>query len=123
MNTFEIMAKANRKQVQFSTFMEDNGYKTITTFYMDFSFCDMIVNKTEAIFAIKDTYKRAFKEWRNNVEYITEFVMVLNHKIWEWYDKDAEFAKIYNDLWEDADAWCMDNLKGDELHYYCRTLD
>ena len=123
MGLYEIMAKANRKQAQFSAFMEESGYETKTTFYMDFSLCDIMPNKADAISAIKDTYKRAFKAWRDNIDYITEFVMVLNHKIWEWYDKDAVIAKVYNDLWQEADAWCMDNLKGEDFSYYRRTLD
>ena len=59
--------------------MIENGYQPKTTFWMDFSIADKF-----GIAAIKDTYNRAFKEWKNNHVYLTELVMVLNHKIWQW---------------------------------------
>ena len=94
------------------------GYKQITTFYSDFSIADNF-----GINAIKDTYKRAFNEWKNNYKYLTELVMVLNWKIWEHYESNDEYAKVYNDLWEKADGYACDNLKGDELAYFYRTTD
>ena len=94
------------------------GYTQKTTFFEDFSIAD---NFGES--AIKDTYKRAFEGWKNNVEYITELVMVLNWKIWQWYEKNDKYAQLYNELWEKADAWCCENLKGDDLAYFYRTTD
>ena len=52
------------------------GYKPITTFWQDFSIADNFGVK-----AVKDTYKRAFSEWKTNYKYLTELVMVLNWKI------------------------------------------
>lgn len=49
--------------------------------------------------------------------------MVLNWKIWYWYGKDENLAQCYNDLWEDCDGYACDNLKGEELDYFYRTLD
>ncbi len=98
---------------------EMTGYKPKTTFYQDFSIADMF-----GADAIKDTYKRAFNEWKNNIEYLTELVMVLNWKIWEYYDPYNEtYAKLYDDLWKQADEWCMENLKGDDMKYYIQTTD
>lgn len=94
------------------------GYKPKTTFYMDFSIADRF-----GIDAIKDTYKRAFNEWKNNVEYITELVMVLNWKIGEHYGKNESFAKAYNELWEELDEWCLDNLEGENFDYFVMTTD
>ena len=94
------------------------GYKQITTFFEDFSIADNF-----GISAIKDTYKRAFKEWKTNYIYLTELVMVLNHKIWQWYQKNEEIAKVYNELYEEADAYACNNLKGEELSYFYRTTD
>lgn len=52
------------------------GYKPMTTFWQDFSIADAF-----GIAAVVDTFKRAFKEWKDNYKYLTELVMVLNHKI------------------------------------------
>ena len=64
-----------------------NGYEMTTTFMMDFSIADKF-----GITAIKDTYKRAFEEWKDSYVYLTELVIVLNLKIWEWYEKNEDVA-------------------------------
>lgn len=95
------------------------GYKPKTTFYMDFSIADKF-----GIFAIKDTYKRAFKTWQYNIEYLTELVMVLNWKIWEHNRNGNEVLEsVYSDLYYKASEWCMENLEGEDLQYYYQTTD
>lgn len=102
------------------------GYECFTTFWDDFT----IAEKCGGISAIKDTYKRAFAEWKHDYKYLTELVMVLNHKIWQWYDgekwdngKSTEIARVYNDLWQAAAKYAETNLKGNELSYYYRITD
>lgn len=95
-----------------------NGYEMQTTFWMDFSIADKF-----GVSAIKDTFKRAFKEWKSNYIYLTELVIVLNHKIWEYYEKNDTYAKLYNDLWEEADNYACENLKGDELRHFYEVTD
>lgn len=96
----------------------ENGYTPKTTFWDDFSIADRF-----GVSAVKDTYNRAFKEWKSDYIYLTELVMVLNHKIWQHYKSNPQLAKVYNDLWEKTDAWACDNLKGKELQYFYSTLD
>ena len=102
----------------FQEFMLQVGYETKTTFWDDFSIADRF-----GLDAIKDTYERAFDEWKNNRVYTTELVMVLNHKIWQWYESDKDKSFLYDQLWKKADAWCMDNLKGEDLQYFLETTD
>lgn len=94
------------------------GYEEQTTFWDDFSIADAFGKK-----AIQDTYDRAFKEWKSNYIYLTELVMVLNHKIWQWYEKNDEYAELYNELWQQADRYACDNLKDEELSYFYKTTD
>lgn len=94
------------------------GYKPKTTFYMDFSIADNFGED-----AIKDTYKRAFEGWRDNVEYLTELVMVLNWKIFEHFETNKRYAQIYQDLYMETDEYALNNLQGEELAYYYRTTD
>lgn len=94
------------------------GYKPITTFYEDFSIADRFGPA-----AVKDTYKRAFKHWKKDYKYLTELVMALNWKIWEHYENNKQLATIYNELWEQADRYAAENLKGEELSYFYRTTD
>lgn len=90
-----------------------------TTFYLDFSIADRF-----GMAAIEDTYKRAFKAWKNDYEYLTELVIALNHKIWEHYQKgNQSYAELYDSLWKKADNYAMENLKGKELEYFFRKTD
>lgn len=97
---------------------QEIGYECKTTFWMDFSIADRF-----GIAAVKDTFKRAFKEWRTNVVYLTELVLVLNHKIWQHHGINGTMSKVYYDIWNDTNTWALDNLKGDDMDYYWRTLD
>lgn len=97
---------------------ELTGYKPFTTFYEDFSIADAF-----GVSAIKDTYKQAFKNWKSDYKYITEFIMALNWKIHEHYGGNNSYAEVYDELWCEADEWAMENLKGEALQYYLRTTD
>ena len=97
---------------------EITGYEPKTTFYTDFSIADNF-----GIEAVKDTYNRAFKRWKNDYIYLTELVMALNWKIWEHYKTNMRLAETYQDLWQKADRYACRHLKGDKLSYYYRTID
>ena len=101
------------------------GYTCFTTFWDDFSIAEKFGTS-----AIRDTYDRAMKEWKDDYKYLTELVMVLNHKIWQWYDGDrdetgkhTEIARLYNDLWMKAANYAETHLNGEELSYYFRITD
>ena len=93
------------------------GYKPITTFYEDFSIADKF-----GINAIKDTYKRAFNEWKSDYKYLTELVMVLNWKSWE-HESNVQFCRLYSDLFYELQDYAYNNLKGEELNYFIITTD
>lgn len=93
---------------------EMTGYHPKTTLYEDFSIADGF-----GADAIIDTCKRAFNAWKDNTEYLTELVMVLNWKTLEHYEAGrGSYAELYNNLWTEADSWAMENLKGEDLKYY-----
>ena len=94
------------------------GYRQITTFFMDFGLAEPFGVK-----ALKDTYERGLEYAKTDYKVLTEFVMVLNWKIWEHYEKNEALARVYNELWEKADAYAINNLKGEELNYFFRTTD
>ena len=99
--------------------MELNGYKCITTFWEDFSIADAFGKA-----AVLDTYKRAFEGWHENYKYMTELVMVLNHKIWQHYELGhAALASIYDDLWRGLDEWCWANFTKEQQNYYWKITD
>lgn len=116
---------------------ESIGYTKKTTFWDDFSIAEVFGkdDPDKGIDAVKDTYKRAFNEWKTNTDYVTELSLVLNHKCWYWNDvthkavapKLKEYADrlshLYCDLFHEIDNWCLDNLKGEDVQYYIHTTD
>ena len=55
--------------------------------------------------------------------YFTEFVMCLNWKIYQHYQKNPALARAYNELWVEADKLAYNTYKGEDLEYYLRTTD
>ena len=60
---------------------ELSGYEPITTFWQDFSIADKL-----GINDIEETYECIKSEWKDDFKYWTELCLVLNHKIWQWYE-------------------------------------
>ena len=96
----------------------ENGYEMVSTFPMDFSIADKF-----GLDAVRDTFKRAFDEWKDNYIYLTELVITLNWKIFEHYQTNSLLASLYNDLWEEADSYACENLKDEELLHFYRVTD
>lgn len=97
--------------------MEDYEFKT--TFWQDFSIADMF-----GISAIKDTFKRAFKEWKDNTEYFTELSLVMNWKCWQHYEKGRHtIAGLYDTLWNETKDYVYENWNEEQQSYYFRETD
>lgn len=98
-------------------------YEYITTFWQDFDVAELFGEN-----AIKDTAKRAFDEWKDDIKYLTELIMVINHKCWDHYRKNmTAMSSLYSDLYYEYDEKAIEYLekKGnkEDLQYYFRTLD
>lgn len=120
------------------TMVDAIGYEPKTTFWQDFSIADAF-----GLDAIRDTFDRAFSEWKNNVTYVTELSLVLNHKgcfyysVFEHYndkknkteqDERAErifayISSLYFELYEQVHEYCKENLTGEDGEYYFRITD
>ena len=100
-----------------------------TLFWADFSVADAY-----GIKAIQDTFDRCCFENRG-YKAITELVIVLNHKIWEWYGRCenaatdsakkfcAKVRDLYQKYYEKVSAWAEEHLTGDEASFYYRVTD
>lgn len=98
-----------------------NGEEFKTTFWMDFSSADNF-----GIEAIMDTYNRAFNEWKEDLVYLTELVIVLNLKCWQWYERGhLVLSKVYSDLYYKTNEYAWDFVEGDDekSSYYFRMTD
>ena len=98
--------------------MDFCGYELLTTFGNDFDIADAF-----GADAIRDTYNRAFNDWKTDYKYLTELVLILNWKIWQHNEENEEYARLYNDLWTAADGYAQDNLTGEALEYFYRITD
>lgn len=97
---------------------EETGYRPMTTFWEDFSIADRFGFK-----AVEDTYRRAFHDWKHDYKYLTELVLVLNHKAWQHVDTNPVLSELYVTLYEVADNYAIDHLKGHELKYFFEVTD
>ena len=99
------------------------GYTNITTFWEDFSIADRFVGVEDS--PIEDTYKRALKYAKTDYKVFTELVLVLNHKIWEWYKVNDYIGKIYDKLWKQSEDEFYKTFEGNEeaTHYFFETTD
>lgn len=100
-----------------------NGKEFQTTFWEDFTIADAFGDG-----AIKDTYKRAFKHWKDDFTYLTELVIVLNLKCWQWYERGNEArSKMYSDMYYEADAYALDVIEREhseeKANYYFEMTD
>lgn len=104
----------------FSEFCKQElNYETKTTFWNDFAIADRFGLK-----AVKDTYERAFNEWKTNIVYLTELALVLNHRAWKHNMEDRDsFNTLYSELYEQVNEWAHDNLNEKDLNYYYHIID
>ena len=115
MNVFQY---ASRCEQMFEMFLNDVGKERKTTFFSDLSIAECY-----GINAVKETYRDVMNSWGDDLEFMCEWVMSLNQKIWQHYNENRGLAKIYDDLWRKADNYCREHFKGEELDKYYAYID
>lgn len=98
-----------------------NGYELKTTFWDDFSIAEKF-----GVPAIKDTFIRIYKEWKDNIEYATELSIVMNLKCWEHYEKHNEkLSQLYEKYYYTMDTYILDSKKYNDKDksYYLSITD
>ena len=115
MNIFEYAA-AN--EMCFEQFLESVGKTRKTTFFSDISIAECF-----GVSEVTDTYYRVMEGWGNNLEFMCEWVIALNQKIWQHYKDNPELAQKYDELWRKADDHCRKVFKGARLTAYLNYVD
>ena len=98
-----------------------NGYEIKTTFIQDFRIAEPF-----GVAAIKDTFKRAMKEWKTNIQYITELAIATNTLCWLHYDAgNTELSELYSDLYYQVQDYVYEgnHFSQAELDYYFQVTD
>jgi len=93
-------------------------FKFESTFWEEFS-----IAEDYGVDGVKEHYNLVFPQWKDNLKYLTELVLVLNIKLFLWFKVDDDLGRMYEKLWMETDQYALNTLKGDELHYYLHTLD
>jgi hypothetical protein len=115
MNVF-VYASINEQH--FEQFLESVGKERKTTFFADLSIAEWFGTN-----AVDDTYNRVMKSWGDDLEYMCEWVIALNQKIWQHHESNPELGRAYDELWRKADEYCMNHFKGDDLTAYLNYVD
>lgn len=104
-------------------------YKRITTYTSDFSIAEWCV-PVEGMQAIASTLRNALTNWRDNVEWFAEILLVVNLKSWEHAARgNNEYGKMYSELFYMVQAlyfdWFdKDNKQHDKaMEYYYDYVD
>ena len=104
-------------------------YKRKTTYTSDFSIAEWCV-PAEGMSAIEDTLRNALTNWRDDVEFFAEIIIVLNLKSWEHAARrNKEYSVMYQTLYLAArdlyfDWFDKDNKQHDKaMEYYYDYVD
>lgn len=94
------------------------GYKFTTTLVNDFQIASVFGED-----AVRDTYKRVFKQWKHDIVWMTEMYIALNWEIWRLYESDEKLARVYDELWQTLGEYVCENFKDDDLRFFFEVTD
>lgn len=98
------------------------GYKPISTFWEDFWIANAFGNS-----AIRDTFRRAFREWKSDPVYTAELSLALNHLGWYYYEQTGDAAqaraKLYFQLWDACHSYARETFTGEDARTYWQITD
>jgi len=104
-------------------------YKRKTTYTSDFSVAEWCV-PIEGMSAIADTLKNALNNWRDDIEFFAEILLVINLKSWEHAARhNNEYGKMYSELFYMVQSlyfgWFDESNKQHEkaMEYYYNYVD
>lgn len=128
MTTFALPCYPCDKDL-FQCFHDDaQDQRESTTFYNDFKIAERFGLK-----AVKDTYKRAYKSWKNSIKYLVELAAVSNHLGWEHHNnKDSELSEFYFECFNtinDEVYACDDEgnntsrFSQEDINFYWKVMD
>ena len=108
----------SEKLLEKQSFEKMFDFKFESSFWEEFS-----IAENYGTDGIREHYKVVFDQWKDNLKFLTELVLVLNIKIFLWYGVDDTIGLTYDQLWKETDGYALEALKGNDLHYYLSTLD
>lgn len=97
----------------------EHGYERQYTFFSDLSIAEYY-----GLSSVKDTVKRVVKNWFDDTEGFTEFVMCVNHKSWEHYQREnQELSEYYANLFYELKDMVYEKWDREALDYFYKITD
>lgn len=95
------------------------GYQPKTNFW------DMFTEVEPKEEKIKQLAEILFKKYENDYKALTELIMVINHKSWEYFNYNTVLSVLYSNLYFKYDQMAMKALgkNKEAIEYYFKTLD
>ena len=112
--------------------VEEKIRRVETTFWQDFTIAERFGKQ-----AVVNTCNVSKQCWKHDIRYLAELVIVLNHKIWNWYEVAQEYpdnevankyAELYEKLWDSTTKFVLDRIDTgqftkEEVRFYFETTD
>ena len=95
-------------------------YRSQTNLWDEYSIADK-----KSLKDLKALFDTTFAKAKQDYKYLTELVMVLNHRMWYWYElnPDSAIVSAYTKYYEKAHNWALTHLNPEEIRYYCSVTD
>lgn len=91
------------------------------TFWEDFTIAEAF-----GVNAVKDTFKRAFLNWKDDIYMATALTVTVNHKRWQRHaNKNTELTELYSNYYYKCFDYILEDgrYEADELKYFLRIID
>ena len=95
------------------------GYTRKSTFFSDLSIAEWYGVKE-----VKDTIRRVVKNWFDDTEMFTEFVMCVNHKAWEHHQRqNSELSQLYSEKFYELQDMVYEKWDEEAQSYYYKITN
>ena len=95
------------------------NYKSKTKFWSDFTIADEF-----GVGGVRMTFNLTFNRCKNNAEQVMELALVMYLKSEEHNQyENFELYDTYDNLFYQANNYCMENLNDDDLAFYLKMGD
>lgn len=95
-----VFAYAAASENFFEKMCGHSGYTRKTTYSSDFAIAEWYACVEGVEKSVFDTFKKAVKEWCDDIEYMAEIILAVNVKSWEHAQRgNREWSKVYAELY------------------------
>lgn len=110
-----VFAYGATSEAAMERMLSENGHERKTTFMSDLSIAEWCTCAQGNVKEFMQSYKNIMRNWRDSVEFMSEFVLCVNWKSWEHYERgNNEWARFYSFLYNYTRDLMYEYYEGDE---------